>query len=94
MLLNSENVKHLRSARQLTQEELALMADVSVRTIQRIETSGTASLETTRALASALSVPSDQLLATSPEYRSLSRLMVPMVLLVTFGVGYWLGTLG
>ena len=70
------------------------MADVSVRTIQRIETSGTASLETTRAHASALSVSSDQLLATSPEYRSLSHFVVPIVLLVTFAVGYWLGTLG
>ena len=53
------------------------MADVSVRTIQRIETSGTASLETTRALASALSVSSDQLLATSPEYRSLAATLHP-----------------
>ncbi len=49
-------IKQLREGKGLTQEELAQMADISVRTLQRVERGETPSLETSRALAAALDV--------------------------------------
>lgn len=49
-------VRKLRLQRGWTQDQLAEIADLSVRTIQRIERGGPASLETARALASAFEV--------------------------------------
>jgi len=49
-------VKKLRENRKWSQEQLAKMAGLSVRTIQRIEAGHSASLETLKALASVLEV--------------------------------------
>ena len=54
-------VKRLREQKSWSQEHLATVAGVSLRTIQRVESDGTASLETRMALASALSVPAANL---------------------------------
>ncbi|MEM7292794.1 MAG: 2TM domain-containing protein [Pseudomonadota bacterium] len=49
-------IKELRIGKGLSQEELAQVADISVRTLQRIEAGDKPSLESARALASALDV--------------------------------------
>ena len=57
-----DSLKALRLARHWSQEELALAAGVSVRTVQRLENGARPSLETRRALAAALDVEPQVLL--------------------------------
>jgi len=49
-------LKQLRISRQLSQEQLALMSGLNVRTIQRIESGQKPSLESLKCLASVLEV--------------------------------------
>jgi len=56
MSIDAVTVKRLREQRTWSQEHLATVADLSLRTIQRVESEGTGSLETRAALASALGV--------------------------------------
>ena len=65
MLLVSETVKDLRSQNGWTQQHLAEICDVSVRTIQRVKKDGVASMETTLALASVFNVEKTSLLMDS-----------------------------
>lgn len=65
MLLVSETVKNLRTQNGWTQQHLAEICDVSVRTIQRVEKDGVASMETTLALASVFNLPNTALLMDS-----------------------------
>jgi transcriptional regulator with XRE-family HTH domain len=55
--LNPAGVKKLRESKSWTQEHLASAAGVSLRTIQRIESEGSASAESRLAIAAALGVP-------------------------------------
>lgn len=59
--LNNQNIQKLRAMKCWSQEELASASGLSVRTIQRVEKKGTASLETTKALASVFDVTPDEL---------------------------------
>lgn len=60
MKIDPAIVRRLREQRAWSQEQLADVAGLSVRTVQRIETGGGASLDTRMALASALEVePAD-----------------------------------
>ena len=54
--LNTSKILTLRSNKCWSQEELASASGLSVRTIQRVEKSGIASLETTKALSSVFGV--------------------------------------
>lgn len=54
-------LKELRISRHLSQEQLALMSGLNVRTIQRIESGHNASLESMKSLASALDTDVDTL---------------------------------
>ncbi|HVG53750.1 MAG TPA: helix-turn-helix domain-containing protein [Vicinamibacterales bacterium] len=54
MKINAELVLRTRKAKSWSQDELAIAAGLNLRTIQRIETEGTASLQSRKALASAL----------------------------------------
>jgi len=56
MKVDAGLVKRLREEKSWSQEHLATAAGVSHRTVQRVESDGTASLETRMALASALGV--------------------------------------
>ena len=62
MLLVSETVRNLRTQNGWTQQHLAEICDVSVRTIQRVEKDGVASMETALALASVFNVEKTVLL--------------------------------
>ena len=59
--LNKDKILKLRAKKYWSQDELAAASGLSVRTIQRVEKTGTASLETTKALASVFVVTPDEL---------------------------------
>lgn len=61
MKINTERVIELRKANSWSQEELAITAGVNLRTIQRIENGGAASLQSKKALASAFDVEVNEL---------------------------------
>ena len=56
MKLSAKTVKRMRAERAWSQEQLAEIADVSLRTIQRVESDGSASRETRMALAAAFDI--------------------------------------
>ena len=60
--INSEFIKSNRLNRAWSQEQLAHLAGLSLRTIHRVETNGTASLESIKAIASVLEVPLEQIM--------------------------------
>lgn len=61
MKLNAELIKRLRNEKAWSQDQLADVAGVSLRTIQRIEKNGIASLESKKAIASAFGMQSAEL---------------------------------
>lgn len=52
-MINKDLVKKLRSERSWSQDQLATISGLSIRTIQRVESEGSGSLESKRALAAA-----------------------------------------
>jgi transcriptional regulator with XRE-family HTH domain len=76
MKLDGEKIKNLRELRGWSQEQLAGAAGVSVRTVQRAESDGTASRETKVCLAAALDVPHANLEAQLPDPPEARRLAV------------------
>lgn len=63
MKLNVESLKQQRELRAWTQSHLAQVADLSLRTIQRIENSGFASPESTKAICAAFEINVSDLLS-------------------------------
>ncbi|TOP05168.1 hypothetical protein CGH23_23150, partial [Vibrio parahaemolyticus] len=59
MNIDGKRLKYLRNQKLLTQEKLAIMSGLNIRTIQRVEKTGVASKETLKALCAALEVKSD-----------------------------------
>lgn len=66
MKINSQRLKQLRAAKGWSQEQLSDICNLDLRTIQRVEARGTASLETLRALATGFSVSIDELTKADP----------------------------
>jgi transcriptional regulator with XRE-family HTH domain len=62
MKIDAGLIKKLREERAWPQEHLASVAGVSLRTIQRVESEGVASLDTRMALAAAFNVPAASLM--------------------------------
>lgn len=54
--INTDLLKRLRSEKRWSQEELAIAAAISTRTVQRLEASGTGSTNSIRSIASALEI--------------------------------------
>ena len=63
MAIDAQRLRFLREQRGWSQEQLADVSGLSARTIQRVEASGAASLETRMALAAALALAPADLLA-------------------------------
>ena len=61
MKINSELIQQLRHKRSWSQEELAIATGLNLRTIQRIENEGTASLQSRKAIASVFDVEIESL---------------------------------
>lgn len=76
MNIDTDTILALRTERAWSQEHLAEVAGLNLRTIQRIEKSGTASLQSTRALAAAFDLDvqdldrKEQRMSPCPECRS------------------------
>lgn len=96
MLIDAEMIKTMRLDHGWTQEQLAEMCDVSVRTIQRIEKTGIAALDTTNALAAVLEVERTNLLVQSgvrPARTEFSPAHVALIATVCFLLGVGIGAL-
>ncbi len=62
-MIDSQRIRALREQRAWSQEQLAQVSGLSVRTVQRVEASGSASMETRMALAVAFGIGQADLLA-------------------------------
>ena len=100
MLIDKDIVKNARQQRGWTQQQFADICDLNIRTIQRVEKTGVASMETSKALASVLEVSvayflvDDRSVSPSPPESDSDKVLPYMVLisfLVAFSLGYWLG---
>lgn len=66
MHINSTRLRELRTARQWSQEQLAQLSGLNLRTIQRLESGAKISTESLRALAAVFEVPAESLLVGEP----------------------------
>lgn len=67
MMIHSDIVRDQRVKRGWTQQQLAEVADLSLRTVQRIENQGVASNESVSALSAVLEVSRESLLVQAPK---------------------------
>ena len=95
MLLASSKIKSMRLDKGWTQQDLAEFCDLSVRTVQRVEKDGIASLETTLALASVFEVDKATFLETQPRKPNgmlgRRKLLTMLALSLTTGFVFGLG---
>ncbi len=75
--INAQRIKQERLQRAWSQSHLATLADVSLRTIQRIEASGSASYESLQALAAVFELPTAALLPEQHNARSRRSRFIP-----------------
>ena len=66
MHINSARLRELRTGRQWSQEQLANLSGLNLRTIQRLESGAKISTESLRALAAVFEVPAESLLTGTP----------------------------
>ncbi|MGN6283313.1 DUF805 domain-containing protein [Frateuria sp.] len=66
MQINSARLRELRTARQWSQEQVAELSGLNLRTIQRLESGAKVSTESLRALAAVFDVPAESLLVGDP----------------------------
>jgi len=101
MLVDSKKMKELRCSRNWTQQHLAEVCDLSIRTIQRVEKDGVASNETVGAYASIFELSVGELVIPAERYERLDNkvvvpaAMVGLLILASFaaGVGFTLWVL-
>ena len=96
MLIDAEKIRTMRLDHGWTQEQLAEMCDVSVRTVQRIEKTGIAALDTTNALAAVLEVDRTRILAQDgvrPARTEFKPAHVALIATVFFLLGVGIGSL-
>jgi transcriptional regulator with XRE-family HTH domain len=66
MQIDSARLRELRTARQWSQEQVAELSGLNLRTIQRLESGARVSTESLRALAAVFEVPAESLLVGTP----------------------------
>lgn len=69
MKINQQSLKRLRTDKLWSQEQLAQASGLSLRTIQRVESSGNASMDSLAAIASALEADKDELLQEDVRFK-------------------------
>ncbi len=91
MLLNESLVKEIRINKGWTQAQLADLCAINIRTIQRVESDGLASLETTMALASAFGLETKDLFADPKTKNNYKIIYLLLGLLAGFILGllFW-----
>lgn len=67
MKINADKVRQLRKEKLWSQEQLSEACNISLRTIQRLESSGNASIASVNALASVFEIDTDQLTVIAKE---------------------------
>ena len=67
MYVNRARLRELRTARQWSQEQLATLSGLNLRTIQRLESGTKISKESLQALAAVFEVPAESLLQRDPK---------------------------
>ena len=93
MQINSERIKQARIERGWTQQQLAEIADLSLRTVQRVENQSNASNETLSALCAVLELKREQLLIFDPnrfEHQkalSQARILLPAAIMTGAAMG-------
>lgn len=96
MLIDPQKIKSSRSARGWTQQQLAEIAGLSLRTIQRMENQGQASHESCNALCAVLELQREQLLLASNPTVPASRgpgLLLSLAFIGIFIIGIVVGIL-
>jgi transcriptional regulator with XRE-family HTH domain len=94
MELRGDIVKSLRLAKPWTQQQLSEVCDVNLRTIQRVENQGSASLETIMALCVAFEVKREVLFAVpKPDEQTLQTVANPRLHFLIFAGGVMAGAL-
>lgn len=96
MDLNSATIREIRIDRGWTQQQFADISSLSLRTIQRVESQGLGSLETSKSLAAAFEIERDILLiknTTIVESASLPQAVNIYFLLFSFVLGALIGAL-
>ena len=96
MLIDAGKVKVMRLENGWTQDQLAEMCAVSVRTVQRIEKTGIASLDTTNALAAVFKTERKTILAqggVQPAQTEVSLKHAILIAATTLLVGIGIGVL-
>lgn len=99
MLIDKSLIKNARQQRGWTQQQFADICDLNIRTIQRLEKTGVASMETSKALASVLEVSvadllvDDRSVLPSPPESDSGKVLpyITLTFVVAFSLGYWLG---
>jgi len=84
MKMNAELVNELRTANSWSQEELSIAAGLNLRTVQRIESEGSASLQSKKALASAFGIEASDL-----DYKEIVKIMKYEYKVLKFDVKGW-----
>ena len=93
MDVSSEKVRQARLARGWTQQQLAEVADLSLRTVQRVENQSVASNETVSSLCAVLEIERSELLTndpTRPEHQAAlkrMRLLLPIAGIIGAAMG-------
>ncbi len=93
MDVRAEYIRQARVQRGWTQQQLAEIADLSLRTVQRVENQAVASNETVSALCSVLEVSRGEILAqdpTLPEHQAAARrlkILLPVAVLMGAAIG-------
>lgn len=90
MSVNAKTVRLLRKKANWSQEELAAASGLSVRTVQRVETDGTAALDTQKALAAAFGVMPSDLEHSGARYDPLEFQVGTGVLVTWIGIAWFL----
>lgn len=68
MKIDSNRLRKLRAAHNWSQEQLSEVCGLSLRTIQRLENGGTASIESIRALAAAFDIDPNELILSEKDH--------------------------
>ncbi|MCO7223315.1 helix-turn-helix transcriptional regulator [Pleionea sp. CnH1-48] len=93
MKLDTQKIKAQRQERGWTQQHLADVVGVSLRTIQRIEKTGATSMETVSALVSVLELEREELLAESKPEPASKQISEPLLKAAIFALGILLGVM-
>ncbi|RTE86744.1 MULTISPECIES: helix-turn-helix domain-containing protein [Gammaproteobacteria] len=84
MQIDVHTVKSSRTQKGWTQQQLAEVAGLSLRTVQRVESQGQGSIETCNALCAVLELEREQLLGESKTSAKKNRSVVLYILLAMF----------